>query len=86
MAARTAPGRTSSRGGEAVQAQRLAGTQPAIIIVRYDSQTRTITPAWRAIHQVDGQAVATYALKTAVDMEGDFKFWTMMAEAGAADG
>ncbi len=74
------------RGGEEVQAQRLAGTQPAIIIVRYDSQTKTITPAWRALHQVDGQTVATYALKTAVDVEGDRKFWTMQATSGDADG
>lgn len=74
------------RGSEEVQAQRLKGVQPAIIIVRYDSETKTITPAWRCIHQVDGVAVATYALKTAVDMEGDRKFWTMQAVAGVADG
>jgi SPP1 family predicted phage head-tail adaptor len=74
------------RAGENVQAQRLAGIKTAVIIVRYDSSTKTIGAAWRAIHLVDSQAVETYALKSAADMEGQRKFWTMMAETGAADG
>lgn len=35
------------RGGETVQAERLAGRQPLIAIIRSNSLSRTITPQWR---------------------------------------
>lgn len=73
------------RGGEGVQAQRLAGTQPAIIIVRFDSLTVQIDPSWRAVHISDGEVVRGYALKTAVDMEGGRQYITMQAVSGDAD-
>lgn len=40
---------TNLRGGEAVMAQRLQGSQPVIIGVRASSVTRQIDNAWRAI-------------------------------------
>jgi SPP1 family predicted phage head-tail adaptor len=70
------------RGGEGVQAQRLQGTQPALIIVRYDSETNLIEPSWRAVRVVDDEDRETYDLKTAVDMEGDRQFITMQAVSG----
>jgi hypothetical protein len=35
------------RGGEAVLAGRLAGTKPTVIVVREDSQTRTVDTDWK---------------------------------------
>lgn len=74
------------RGGEGIQAQRLAGTQPVLIMVRFDSLTRTIDPSWRAVEMLNGAAVRYYGLKTAEDMERKREFITMMAVAGGADG
>ena len=74
------------KGSEPVQAQRLAGIQPVLILVRHDSETRTIEASWRAVEQVDGQDVAFYALKTVADMERQRQFITMMAESGSPDG
>lgn len=74
------------KGSETVQAQRLAGIQPALILVRFDSETRTIDPSWRAVEQNNGQNVAFYALKTASDMERERQFITMTAEIGSPDG
>lgn len=73
------------RGGEAVQSQRLQGSQPAIIIVRYDSETATISPDMRAVLLHCGQDQRTFAIKTAMDMEGDRRFITMQAVSGDAD-
>jgi hypothetical protein len=36
-------------GGEGVLQQRLAGTQPVILTVRYDSKTRAVDGTWRAV-------------------------------------
>lgn len=38
---------TPRMGGEAVQAARLAGTQPYSMTVRSHTETRKVTPAWR---------------------------------------
>jgi SPP1 family predicted phage head-tail adaptor len=73
------------RGGEGVQAQRLQGTQPALIVVRYDSESLLIEPSWRAVRVVDDITKETYDLKTAVDMEGDRQFITMQAVSGDPD-
>lgn len=73
------------QGGEGVQAQRLTGTQPVLIIVRRDSQTVLIDSSWRAVEMNGTVDVETYALKTAEDMERAKKFITCMAVAGAAD-
>lgn len=73
------------RGGETVTAQRLAGTQPALIRVILDSQTSQITPAWRAVESRNGEATRFYGIKTAADMEGNNREISMLCEAGAAD-
>jgi SPP1 family predicted phage head-tail adaptor len=75
----------NQKGGEGVQSQRLQGTQPAIIIVRYDSATLLIEPSWRAVRVVDGVDRDVYALKTAVDMEGRNQFISMQAVSGEPD-
>ena len=73
------------RGGEDVQAQRLQGLQPVLIVVRKDSQTKAIEPSWRAVELLSGVAIRYYALKTAEDMERQNRFITMLAVSGAAD-
>lgn len=73
------------QGREEVLAQRLQGVQPVLIIVRLDAETRTIGTDWRAVELNGETVVATYALKTACDMERGGAFLTMMAEAGAPD-
>lgn len=45
----------SAKGGESVQAQRLAGNQPAVIIVRRCAETRDLDNTFRA---VDARALA----------------------------
>jgi head-tail adaptor len=73
------------QGREEVLAQRLQGVQPVLIIVRLDDVTQTIRTDWRAVELKGETVVATYALKTACDMERGGAFMTMMAEAGAPD-
>jgi head-tail adaptor len=73
------------RGGETVTAQRLAGTQPALIRVIADSQTKQITPAWRAVQLLANDAERSFGLKAVADMEGDNRVITMLCEFGAAD-
>jgi len=67
------------KGSEQVIASRLQGIQPALIIVRYDSQTATITPEWRA---VDARSGTIYNIETAADMERRCEYITMMCTAG----
>lgn len=74
------------RGGESVQAQRLQGTQPVLIIVRFGSQTRLITSDWRAVEILNGVPVRYYAIKTAEDMERERTYITILAVQGEADG
>lgn len=74
------------KGGEGVHAQRLAGTQPQLLIVRFDSKTRTIDPSWRAVEMLNDVEVKFYALKTAEDMERKREYITMIAIEGVADG
>lgn len=69
------------KGGEEVIASRLQGTQPVVIIARYDSMTRLITPEWRAVDAGDG---TVYAIRTAADMDRRHQWIEMMAEAGVA--
>src|SRR5512146_2060312 len=79
---RLAAVRASRTGAETVQAQRLASEQPYDIAIRYDSETCTIDPSWRAVEVSTGK---TYALKSADDMDRGREWWTMLAVAGAAD-
>lgn len=69
------------RGGEGVIAARLEARQPALIIVRSDTQTRQITNDWRAIDDRSGRV---YAVRTAQDMERRRQFVTLMCESGVA--
>lgn len=75
------------KGSEPVMAQRLTGSQPCLIIVRFDSLTRTITEDWRAVEILNGVPVRYYAIKAPPeDMERTRQFITIMAVSGAADG
>lgn len=74
------------RGGEGIQAQRLTGTQPVLIITRADSNTKAIDADWRAVEMRNGSDVRFYALKTAEDMERGNQFITMIGVAGDPDG
>jgi len=69
------------RGGEEVHASRLQGIQPLRIIVYSDSETRTITPEWRA---VDTRSGAIYAIKAVVDEERRGQYLTLDAVLGEA--
>lgn len=70
------------RGGEAVLAARLGGTQPVVITVRKSSQTQTITPAWRARDVRTGEVYAITA--PPIDTEQKGAFLDILATAGVA--
>lgn len=67
-------------GSEATIAARLEGQQPVTIIVRFDEQTKTITPAWRAVDVNTGRI---YAIRAAEDMGRKRAWWTMVCIEGA---
>nr|WP_313011930.1 phage head closure protein [Brucella intermedia] len=70
-----------SKGGETVIASRLQSVQPALIIVRFDTETATITPTWRLIETRSG---TVYNIRTAADMERRRRFITLLCESGVA--
>ena len=70
-----------SKGGETVIASRLQEVQPALIIVRFDAETTTITAEWRLIEVRSG---TIYNIRTSADMERRGRFITMLCEAGVA--
>lgn len=70
-----------SKGGETVIASRLQSIQPALIIVRHDAETATITAAWRLIETRSG---TVYNIRTSADMERRGRFITMLCESGVA--
>ena len=70
-----------SKGGETVIAARLQSIQPALIIVRHDAETATITAAWRLIETRSG---TIYNIRTSADMERRGRFITMLCESGVA--
>lgn len=75
------------KGSEPVMAQRLTGTQPCLIIVRYDSLTKTIGADWRVVELLNNVPVRYYAIKAPPeDMERDRQFITIVAVSGDADG
>jgi len=51
------------RGGEVVQAARLQGEQPAVVMIRASAVARQVTPEWRLR---DVRADKVYAIKTVV--------------------
>ncbi|ACL59163.1 head-tail adaptor protein [Methylobacterium nodulans] len=66
-------------GSEAVLAARLTGRQPVTMIVRFDRQTRTITPSWRAVDERTG---TVYAIQAAADMDRRRQWITLVCMAG----
>ena len=68
-------------GSEAVMAARLQGQQPVTIVVRFDSQTRSVTPDWRV---TDVRSGTVYAIRAAEDMDRKRQWISMVCMAGAA--
>ncbi len=66
-------------GSEAMQAARLQSQQPVNMIVRFDPQTRTITPEWRAVDERTGVA---YAIRAVEDMDRRRQWLTLVCVAG----
>lgn len=70
---------TPLKGGEEVTARRLQGMQPAILRVRSDSETRTVTPQWRVRDVLNG---VVYNIKS-ISNEDELRIWlAMMCESG----
>lgn len=73
------------KGGEDVIAGRLEGRAPTIIVIRHDSQTKAITPDWRALEIApDGNVAAELAIRQAEDMERERRWITLLCERGVA--
>jgi SPP1 family predicted phage head-tail adaptor len=69
-------------GGEAVIAARLQGHQPVTITVRQSTQTRLITPDWRAR---DVRTSEVYAIRSpAVDPDGKRQWLEFLCQTGVA--
>ncbi|MCX5478454.1 head-tail adaptor protein [Kaistia geumhonensis] len=71
------------KGGEGVQAARLAGTQPVILHVRASRQTRTISPDWRA---VDARRGTIFNITAAANMDERNVMIEILASSGEASG
>lgn len=65
----------AQRGGEAVQSQRLAGSTPTDIIVRYSALTASILPSDR-VRDANG---AIYAVKWAGSLDEGRPRWIMLS-------
>ena len=76
VAARVAP----RLGGEEVFAARLTGRNPAMITVRYSSDTAKITTDWRATNARSGEV---WNIRSAIATERK-DFIEMLAEKGVA--
>ncbi len=68
------------RGGEAVQAARLAGRHVQVIRVRASTATRTITTDWRAVDKRNGDI---FNIRD-VTHDNDRRFIDLLAEKGVA--
>ena len=68
-------------GSEAVLAARLEGRQPVTIIVRFDSETRDVTPDWRIVDLRSGKA---YAVRAGEDMDRKRQWMSFVCEGGVA--
>lgn len=67
-------------GGEPVIAERLTGVQPVVITVRSDSDTRTVTTAWRIR---DVRTSAAYQIR-AVTADEKRRYIDFLCEIGPA--
>lgn len=77
VAARIKP----ARGGETVQAARLAGRQPVVVTVRCSSDTRRVTTDWRVR---DVRAGVIYNIRSIVNPDERGAYFDMECEAGVA--
>lgn len=68
------------RGGETVQAARLAGSQPTVITVRSSVQARRVTTDWRARDERTGEV---FNLRAIVETD-DRSMLEITAESGVA--
>lgn len=75
---------TPTRGGETVQAGRIAGTATWDCWVRNDSGTRTINTGDRAVDVRD--PTRTFNVAFAEDMDGDRKWILVQLTSGKVDG
>ena len=66
-------------GSEAALAARLEGRQPVTMIVRYDRETRAITPGWAA---QDARTGEIYAIQAAADMDRRRQWMTIVCVLG----
>jgi head-tail adaptor len=76
-----AAGRTFLRGGEAVISARLESRQPAIVRVRNSTNTRQITPDWRAVDERTGEV---YNIREIPRETEDRLYLEFLAESGVA--
>lgn len=68
------------RGGETVQAARLAGRQPVVVTIRANPDARRITPDWR---MRDNRRGTVYQIRTVIEVPG--RMWMeITAESGVA--
>ena len=66
-------------GSEAVIEARLQGQQPVDAIVRFNSRTSTITPAWR---MTDTRTGTVYDITASADMDRKRQWWTVSCVSG----
>ncbi|WP_336800805.1 phage head closure protein [Kaistia sp. MMO-174] len=71
------------KGGEGVQAARLAGTQPVIIRVRSSSSTRQIRTDWRAR---DARIGTLFNITSMANMDEKGAYLDLLATSGEAVG
>jgi head-tail adaptor len=69
------------RGGETVQASRLAGRQPAVVTVYDNSQTRAITTSWR---MRDARSGTVYNVRSGPVATDDRQCLEFTVESGVA--
>jgi SPP1 family predicted phage head-tail adaptor len=70
-----------ARGGETIQAARLAGSQPVVITVRSSSNMRMVKSEWRAR---DVRSGTIYNIRSIVNPDEKDKFIDMECDAGVA--
>lgn len=68
-------------GNETVQAARLTGTQPMIIRVHFDSETRTVTSSWRIR---DVRSGTVYNIRSFANMDECGKYLDFLCVSGEA--
>lgn len=69
------------KGGESVIADRLQGTQPVVIRVRYEPQTLSANTDWRVL---DLRAGVIYQIKSQANMDEKRRYIEFLAIAGVA--